>query len=294
MRNVLSSNDQVFHYWANRVQESGRAGNVFFEGDSLYSYGHHFCIARHLTGRVVAFTTQSYSMTTSHHISAARSAARHLQVVHVHDPAAAPSTNKARALESIAGDLAYAQRKGIRHTTRESRRANALEIALNFNAYLAALPEGEGKYVQPIDTTDLEGATAALIAQQQEREATRLREQQERAERLREALQGWKAGESCAFNLHGLPPALRLVERDGSQVVETSHGACIPVDDARKLWRVLNSPAVKGHEVRPPGGIKLGAYQLNTIRADGSIVVGCHDIAFNELEDIAKQLGLAA
>lgn len=48
MRKVLKSTDEVMHYWANKVQSEGRAGNVFFEGDKVYSYGRHFVIARAL------------------------------------------------------------------------------------------------------------------------------------------------------------------------------------------------------------------------------------------------------
>ncbi|TKW76780.1 MAG: hypothetical protein DI543_19125 [Bradyrhizobium icense] len=37
---------------------------------------------------------------------------------------------------------------------------------------------------------------------------------------------------------------------------------------------------------------RLGVYTLTTIRADGSIVVGCHDIPFNEMARMAVALDL--
>ena len=39
-------------------------------------------------------------------------------------------------------------------------------------------------------------------------------------------------------------------------------------------------------------GMDLGGYKLTKIRRDGSIVVGCHDIPYAEIEGVAKELGL--
>jgi hypothetical protein len=36
----------------------------------------------------------------------------------------------------------------------------------------------------------------------------------------------------------------------------------------------------------------VGHYRLTKIRGDGSMVVGCHDIPYSEIEMIARQLGL--
>jgi hypothetical protein len=62
------SHDMVAHLWAHQSQDSARTanGNFFFTGDTIYSYGHHFPIARHVGG-VVLFTTRGYSVTTAGH-----------------------------------------------------------------------------------------------------------------------------------------------------------------------------------------------------------------------------------
>lgn len=50
-------------------------GTMFFEGNRLYSYGHHFCIAELNPERgTVDVTLRRFSMTTSHHVSRAVSA----------------------------------------------------------------------------------------------------------------------------------------------------------------------------------------------------------------------------
>lgn len=77
--------EQIPHLWANKIQESARnsGGNLYFNGANIYSYGSHFCIARHVKPRIVLFTTRSYSVTTSGHISAVHDACRHLKKIYV-------------------------------------------------------------------------------------------------------------------------------------------------------------------------------------------------------------------
>lgn len=74
MRNVFT-NSELTHIWANQLQNSGRNsnGNVYFEGSTIYSYGSHFPIAKHIINeqgqRAVLFTERTYSNTTSKHTS---------------------------------------------------------------------------------------------------------------------------------------------------------------------------------------------------------------------------------
>ncbi len=71
---------EIPHLWAHRTQEEARnrQGNLYFTGDTIYSYGSHFPIARHVASeageRSVLLTTATYSVTTSSHCSAVRSA----------------------------------------------------------------------------------------------------------------------------------------------------------------------------------------------------------------------------
>src|SRR5690349_10787280 len=79
IRRVVSSGE-VPHLWFHKTQNSARTGgrgNLYFENDTIYSYGSHFPIARHVSNgkeNAVLFTTRTYSVTTSGHCSAVRSA----------------------------------------------------------------------------------------------------------------------------------------------------------------------------------------------------------------------------
>jgi hypothetical protein len=84
---------EIAHLWAHQTQAQARnsAGNLFFEGPTIYSYGRHFAIAtihKKRDGRtLVLMNSANYSNTTAGHKSDVRQAARHLPSVSV------PNTN---------------------------------------------------------------------------------------------------------------------------------------------------------------------------------------------------------
>ena len=76
----LYPNRELPHLWAHQSQDEARnsTSSLYFEGPTIYSYGSHFPIARHVTNergeRAVLFTTAHHSVTTSGHCSALASA----------------------------------------------------------------------------------------------------------------------------------------------------------------------------------------------------------------------------
>lgn len=312
MRIALKDRHEVAHYWANQIQSEGRAGNVYFRDSKIYSYGGHFCMGRILPSGVVVFTTRDYSSSTAQHKSIARQAINHRTVVYCNDPADSADRNMRHARGAVISALAEAETtRRIQKKTRDAHKVRALRLAEQANEYLAALPADERANVLPIDTATLEGmreeaqrAEAAMEAMREEQRAAR------HADRL-ETLAKWRTGEVvAATGLFELPIALRLhtsrgthhtggllpdAGSEGRQVVQTSHGAEIPVHHAARLWGIIQRVRDAGNDWQPGAGhsIPVGVYTLNTVRADGSMVVGCHDIAYSELKAIADALGLA-
>lgn len=96
----------------------------------------------------------------------------------------------------------------------------------------------------------------------------------------------WREGKPGASVPRDVGPLLRL---ERSEIV-TSWGARVPVAVAPGLWRAVNAVRASGaaQEVTPPQ--QVGSFRLERIEADGAIVVGCHVIAFAELENIARRL----
>ena len=73
------SNSEVAHRFATGL--NGRSGNMFIEGDAIYSYGHHFKIAEKYHGKLL-FTEQTYSSTTAMHKSRVLGACSHYDIVY--------------------------------------------------------------------------------------------------------------------------------------------------------------------------------------------------------------------
>ena len=291
MRTVLQHTNEVVHYWANAVQQEGRNGtsSVFFNGEWIYSYGFHFCMARHLSNRAVAVTTRTRSSTTARHLSAVLSATRHLKTVRCNDPGETARENMAHARNRIRNCLDYADAPRIRQATRDKHKAEALRIADEANEYLRAIPAVESECQEAIDTTALESVRACLVSIDAARANLIAEQALARRRELDDALTFWRSrAVTVRTGLYSLPAALRLSE-DGSWV-QTSHGAEIPVEDAIKLWPAILRVMSGSKDYTP--GTPIGSYQLTQIRADGSIQVGCHDIAFSEIERIAHALNL--
>jgi hypothetical protein len=65
------NNSELTHVWANQTQTHGKGSSMFFEYDSIYSYGYHFKIAQHITNKeeqkAIFFNDRSYSNTTNKH-----------------------------------------------------------------------------------------------------------------------------------------------------------------------------------------------------------------------------------
>lgn len=85
MKTVYNSNSDLIHLFAQRTQNEARtrSGNVFFEGNTLYSYGTHFFLAEFLSEDTVLINDTSYSNSTSKHQAITRSALRQYNQIYL-------------------------------------------------------------------------------------------------------------------------------------------------------------------------------------------------------------------
>lgn len=316
MSKKLRNTDAVFHSWAHQQFPAAECGNVSYEGTRLYSY--RACIANIIAPGVVAHTTQLWSVTTSGHQARARQASDHMRTVWCYNPGGSISSNRAVIMEKIDDLLRAADKKEFKKNGDETvlskkRRLDNLgearRLAEQFNEYLDYGPDTDVKpIVMPEDMEPMleelrlrdEAAAAAL---EERRKKLEEEEAKRRAKDLEDAkgyIKLWREHKESEWedrrpHLGSLPPLLRL-SKDGEEV-ETSWGANIPVKDALRLWPIIQrvrrkefAPEDLGVELKFP--MKLGPFTLNVIKKDGSIKVGCHSIAFGEIEDIAIRLGL--
>jgi len=113
--------DELARVWLKQSQDTGRSPGerMYFSGDTIYSYGSHFPIARLFDSPngepVILFTTRSYSNTTSKHVRvvqrAVHSSSR--RVVYCENPLA---TNSLLQHESCLASFKYELEKfAVKH-----------------------------------------------------------------------------------------------------------------------------------------------------------------------------------
>jgi hypothetical protein len=235
-------------------------------------------------------------VTTAKHISQARSAALHLPDFSCHDPADSAAKNYAQACRDVGDARIAADRPRLRATTRTQRLNFMFSLAHAYNRYQTMIERaGEDVSAAPlIDIAPLEASLPAsdLIAIMQlgaprpQREVDTSRDAEIAAE--------WRATgrhRGRLGRLNALPVMLR-VSAIGDRV-ETSHGAAVSLDNAHTLYRYARLARDSGGHPNFTGkatGERFDGFPLNEIRRDGSLVVGCHDIAWTEIEAIAQQL----
>lgn len=75
------SNSEVAHRFATGIGERCTGSHMFFEGNVIYSYGHHFPMAIKWNGYVL-YNDDSYSVSTSKHQGYVLGACSHMDIVH--------------------------------------------------------------------------------------------------------------------------------------------------------------------------------------------------------------------
>ena len=278
MRRVLKNHDEVCHVWAQQTQSEGRAGNIFFRDKSIYSYGCHFEMARFIDDETVFIN----SVSTTNHLSLVRRAVRHKTVFTVPDFTYHPD-NVRYLIEKARDHFDKAKRaRKYADWPMQAARATVESIRAYITKFQVQVPESHVEVWQALHTdTYLNGEVQAALlakaraAQVAEREATkqaRLKREAEEAAQLAK----WVAGELS----YGRFSAMRLRVKEGE--VQTTHGARVPIIEARKLYRALKA----GMNIE---GQQVGYYRVTRV-TESELVIGCHNIPMSEVERIAPEV----
>jgi hypothetical protein len=302
--------DEVPRLWYHKTQDEARnAGrNLYFENETIYSYGGHFPIARHVTnsGRksAVLFTTRTYSVTTAKHLGLVRRAIPESAVV-FNVPSVLGAwgseqnhtanlshfvTESKNALDKagrarISGNYDLASAFGLR----DSAKAYAKFFRVPCPKF-DFLPKGKELAALKAKIAERAARHNAKMAAEQERAEVR-RAEQDRIARLEFAEQAelWKAG-NPDVRLPYVSDVDTLLRIKGDQV-ETSLGARVPVSHAKRGLAFVRRVVSSGQEyVRNGHTLHLGHYAIDKIETDGTLHAGCHVIKFSEIENLAPAL----
>lgn len=288
--------DQVMHLWAHQSQDSARSsqGNVFFEGDTIYSYGYHFPMARLFTNkrgkRLAIVTTKRYSSTTAGHVSGTRSALHGLMpIIQSSRLGLVPSLTviKARFSSEVETILRISKVTSSARMTWERNRLLATEAEYNsLLKFLNRKPKTlltkdiAAKVALHLDARlkrYLELNTPEMIAKREEAS------ERKRRLKLAEDIEAFKSG-STISRLRDLRYA--LIRIDGDEIV-TTKGARVQKEHALLLYRALK----QGRDIV---GRSVGPFKIDKVDGldthDPVIQAGCHTFRLSDIEPVLQSI----
>lgn len=296
----------VAHNWANQLVSTYKkdtiAGSFYYEGKTIYSFGNHFPIAviheDKKRGNVTFFTTRSYSQTTSVHISCARSACSHHNIIMCTNPDEAANNSHNSNLEGFenaaknaAQSLPKAKKPEIYLNAIAYQRELAAKYAAYFNIKLSAK---KFPYLFIESKTGGNKASEAELKKQAklkaEKETKQIKEFNEDLANFR----GFKnsTGEPSENILDVYNPKDRNITylryNKKSKRIETSKGIEIPLEVGKRFYVWLLDINIHGG-CDGKCTYKILHYTVNYVN-DREFKVGCHLIQMSEAAAIAKLL----
>lgn len=297
----MATHNQVAHNWAHQTGKARKGFAMFYEGDTIYSWGYHFPMARHMTtpsgAAIILLTRDRYSVSTSKHLTITHRAIGYSNPAHIlrigrvlevsEIPRGAFDADMARAemddILSKLPDIALrAKRARVRtawhvsHYREEVARYNRINTLWRIRRKPLEVPA----------TLD------AMIAEAEAAEAKRAAEQDKRD---RIAIRKWFAGEDVRPP-HTRTPYVRVVSLPNypapRRVVQTSWGVTVPLRAALAAYRLAKCCAAKGKAFRPVKDHRFAGFRLDHITAEGTILAGCHVIPLEVSRMAAKAAGL--
>ncbi len=278
MKLVFSSSADVCHAYAQQNQPEGKntGRSIFFYKEKIYSYGHHFCMAKFINQNLF-FTLRSYSNSTAKHLSKLHHATKQYNKIYCAYPDGTPKENfkywEAEALTQV-NKLQKAKKPEIYLN-------NLSGINNQLQKYCEALEIApDQKLADLLAITDKE-EFKALAERRAAQAIEELKAKEKEAKRkFKDGLKKWLNNESDYLHSRLNLDFLRL--KNGR--VETTQDVKIPVQIALKLWQNIKDNSLKI-------GDEILNYSINKI-TDRQIIIGCH--TFNKAYLLKFGANLAA
>ena len=295
------NNSELSHIWANQTQTHGTGSNMFFEHQTIYSYGYHFKLAQFVNNkegqRCVLINLKSYSNTTSKHQSLVWRAIPQdvpfFKVVSFFNDIDAASTAHKENLTHYINEAERLQGLAIRANKLKMGYISQLKNELgNFNQYcnffdldnldkfsssLNNLDDKQRKIVSWLVSYESSEDFAQWYRKQKENESKAIEKAKEKAKESIEAFRQFKISAIYQNFGHYL---LRFNKETDN--IETSGGVKMPKHIFLTAYqRLLKNELKQGQHV--------GDFTFNGVDAD-IVSVGCHKIPMTEIKNIVAVL----
>ncbi len=291
-----------FHPNERQIKNNGHRlarNNVYWQGNTIYSYGGHFPIATKYVKKdgekILFFTTRTYSKTTAKHIRQVKWAALlDYTIVYVKEPVCADRNKLNR--EDITGMKVelfrsfkdFEATKPAKFANYKSELKWLRGLYSCYFRYRQFCKKLGYKYKDEYET---------YIERHEELSKRSLKTQdnkKERAEQLarlsfEEKLPLWLSNQIATNALPHISKIYLRLRKDG-QTVETSRGVTFPLQDALRAYKLLCLAKTK----KMPLGqekIMLGQFAISRFNEEtGEITAGCHVLEWAEVERFYNSL----
>ena len=295
MKYTYNSHSEVAHVFAQKSQDGGKAGNVFFDnhptskihhgnkseyGQCLYSYGHHYLLAQWLNNSLVYINdANGYGTSTGKHISIANGALSHVDAVwhtqidlnYIVDEMESNLKKLARARKPhlYIGEIKDLYKGHLRALDMLKRHKVKPMKGSGLHALLGIgnrkLQNKAKRIFNSVDTPDFREAL-----KKEEAKAATLKKRKE-AKEIKDFLKG------DVNYLHNHKLTYLRVSGD---CIESSKGMKAEIQDVQILFRALQS------------GIDIVGKSIRNFRIDSvtpsMVRIGCHLIARDHLNSVMK------
>ena len=285
------TNSQVTHAWyySDNVELKKQPNNLYYEDCTIYSYGNHFPLATKYENCIL-FNNDSYSSTTSQHQAQVRNAIPYSAYIISYSGLVTNvdyqwGHNKERKKKAHKANYEIIEkyfnsmldRASRARANKEHYLSNAEQALYDMNFYTKKFKCGFKQKSYDFGSFDSSGHKKQLkIASEKKAQA----EKRKKVKDLKE----WRKHKKEYLYTNGFI-ALRVSDCKG--YVESSQGAKFAVKHCRLVWDLVCKAKSANKTTQPQ--VKLGIHTLHQVSKLG-IVIGCHNIKFEELELIYKEL----
>jgi hypothetical protein len=283
---TVFSNSMLCHTWANQLQNFGKGSSMYFEGNTIYSYGKHYEIAQIIEApnltKVFFVNSNGYSNTTAKHTN--------------HVWRAIPDNFPVFKIPFKIGSSYYSGSRTHSFKVEylpEIINAMLLDVQntltqqINARTYFGHFSAASQKFDDIVNISELFNLPVpvrpsnfldAQIKAQHLRETQSIREEKKQAKELQKNLELLAKWLNHEYNgqLYNIPVHLR-VSKDG-KLIETTKGAKVDFSAAlRLLSKLRNSEDVNGYKID-------GFTVLENNHK--SVKIGCHQIDWQIINDL--------
>ena len=295
------NNSQVAHIWANQSKTIAKGSNFFFNNKSIYSYGHHFEVARLVQTEkgnktIALFEPSTYSVSTSKHQSLAKNAVHGLHEsfdfnLPTYDLTRDDFLRSFNRFEKLVIEALKKSKRAIKYKDSHIRDAvNAVDQWNKLKTYFPTLTKGIKK-LKTLDQDQID----KLVESEKKQKAI---EAKKRKMILDNEVKLW-----LNHDINSLPnDAKTMIRQKGKRVItksgnapefrllneiETSRGAIVPLDHAKLFFNAIKRFEKNRNECNTR--FRVGHFTLDRLTTKGA-KIGCHLLEWKEINRFAKTM----